>query len=387
MTTKLKLLLIADTYYPKVDGTLKFMEEFVKRSSNDFEISLLVPHLSKEKNVLLDEKVDHVTFIEPSRWISLSGYPSMKLSRLNKNRIIKAIKEADVVFIQGPAMMSYLSIYYAHKYKRKTFFYIHTISWELFAKFFPSILGHLFWRLIRRISVKLYNQCDHILVPYHGLKDSLISQGVKTPIGVAKLGVDIDLFSPAKDKKLAKEKLGIEPHKIVIGYVGRISTEKNTAILLEAFLKLKHQQQIHLLIVGDGSEEQKEDFAGTQNCTVTGFVTNVQDYLKAMDIFVMPSLTETTSLATLEAMSCGLPVIASRVGYIKDYITRSYNGLFFPKNSASLLAVKLENLIKDTALQHSLGENARKTIVYSFSWDRSINRIKRFLKGDLDEEQ
>ena len=48
-------------------------------------------------------------------------------------------QEADLVFIQGPAMISYLSIYYAHRYGKKTFFYIHTLSWELFEKFFPRI--------------------------------------------------------------------------------------------------------------------------------------------------------------------------------------------------------------------------------------------------------
>jgi len=384
---KKKLLLVADTYYPKVDGTLKFVEEFVRRSRDDFEISLLVPNLSKGKRWPLEEKVRRVTFIEPSTIISLSGYPNMKLTRINKNNIINAVEEADLVFIQGPGLISYLSIYYSHKLKRKTFFYVHTISWELFAKFFPSFLGSLFLMVIRRFSVMLYNRCNQMMVPYHGLKESLLNHGVKTKIDVAKLGVDIDVFSPAKDKHISKEKVGLDPQKIVIGYVGRISKEKNTAILLEAFEKLKHQEQIHLLIVGDGTSEQKKKLKEKPNCTITGFVNNVQDYLKAMDIFVMPSLTETTSLATLEAMSCGLPVIASRVGYIKDYITRNYNGLFFPKNNAALLALKLENLIQDTALRFSLGENARKTIVYSFSWDRSINQIKKILKDEIGEDK
>ena len=88
---KKKLLLVADTYYPKVDGTLKFVEEFVRRSRDDFEISLLVPNLSKGKRWPLEEKVRRVTFIEPSTIISLSGYPNMKLTRINKNNIINAV--------------------------------------------------------------------------------------------------------------------------------------------------------------------------------------------------------------------------------------------------------------------------------------------------------
>ena len=125
---KPKLLLVADTYYPKVDGTLKFMEEFIKRSKNTFDISLLVPFLGEKQG-------DNVTYIDPSKRLVLSGYPLMRLSLKNLRKIKRAIKDADIVFIQGPALISYLSIYYSHKYKKKTVFYTHTIAWELFEKF------------------------------------------------------------------------------------------------------------------------------------------------------------------------------------------------------------------------------------------------------------
>ena len=105
-------------------------------------------------------------------------------------------------------------------------------------------------------------------------------------------------------------------------------------MLLEAFRKLEEQENILLLMVGDGTEKQVKEFKEIKNCKVTGFVPNVQDYLKAMDIFVMPSLTETTSLATLEAMACGLPVIATKVGYIKNYLVKNHNGIFSPATAA-----------------------------------------------------
>ncbi len=135
-----------------------------------------------------------------------------------------------------------------------------------------------------------------------------------------------------------------------------------------------------LLIVGDGPVIQVQEFKKTKNCTVTGFVPNVQDYLKAMDIFVMPSLTETTSLATLEAMSTGLPVIATKVGFMQRYIIRKYNGMFFPRNSPGILAAKIDQLLQEKELRRHLGQNARKTIMYSFSWERSISKITRMLK-------
>jgi len=372
MNQKPKLLLVADTYYPKVDGTLKFMEEFMKRAQDSFEISLLVPDYGTHRG-------KKVTYIDVSKIWKVSGYANLKLSLGNIKKIKTAIKEADLVFIQGPGMISYLSIYYARRYNKKNFFYTHTLTWELFEKFFPGFFKKPFSYLIKKLSVGLYNRCDEILVPYHELKEHLQEQGVRAEITTARLGVDIDTFNPTADKRASKEKMHLSPEKKVIGYVGRISREKNTDLLLEAFQKIEEQDNIMLLMVGDGPEKRTKELKQLKNCKVTGFVNNVQDYLKAMDVFVMPSLTETTSLATLEAMSTGLPVIATRVGFIKSYIIKNHNGMFFPRNSSAMLSAKISKLLKDRELRERLGQNARKTVAYGFSWERSINRIKRIL--------
>lgn len=378
MSDKPKLLLVTDTYYPKVDGTLRFMEEFIKRNQSEFNISLLVPDYGVHKG-------KNVTYLEPSKIFKISGYHNLKLSFKNIKKIKKAIKETDLVFVQGPAMISYLSIYYAYKYEKKTYFYVHTLSWELFEKFFPPIIGWFLFRLIKKASIYFYNHCDGIFVPYHELQDYLVQNGVKTEIDIARLGVDIDVFYPTINKRLSRKKLNIDAEKKVIGYVGRISKEKNVQILLEAFNKLYDRKNVVLLMVGDGPESQTRKFKETNNCIITGFVPDVHNYLQAMDIFVMPSLTETTSLATLEAMSSGIPVIATKVGFIKNYLVKNHNGMFFPRNSSTLLAMKINKLLKDNKLREKLGYNARKTVAYSFSWERSINRIKRLLIKKLYE--
>lgn len=379
MMEKKRLLLVADTYYPKVDGTLRFMEEFVKRAQNEFEITLLVPKFPDLGTERRSHLVENIVFIDHSKKLKVSGYPNMAFSLKNLRKIKNAVKEADIVFVQGPAFISYLSIYYGRKYHKKTVFYVHTIAWELFAKFFPPFLNKIFGGLIKVVSLFFYNRCTALLVPYHGLKTNLTGN-VRVPIHVAQLGVDVNLFSPPGDKRLSKQNIGIDPDKVIIGYVGRVSKEKNVKVLLEAFLRLPQQDKLFLLIVGDGPREQVKKFNEVPHCRVTGFVDNVQDYTKAMDIFVMPSLTETTSLATLEAMSTGIPVIVSRVGYIKEYVVRNHNGIFFPRNNEEILAVKMESLLRDKTFQRYLGENARKTAVYSFSWEQSIQRITRLLK-------
>jgi glycosyltransferase involved in cell wall biosynthesis len=365
---KPKILIVADTYYPKVDGTLKFIEEVIKRTKNNFDISLLVPEFSCKqiKGIQTD-------FLEVSKHFHISGYHTLKFSFKNLKAIKKVVLETDLVFVQGPALVSYLAVHYAHKYKKKTALYIHVVSWDLFAKFFHFLIN----KIIKRIFVRSYNKCSQIIIPYFGLVKELREAGVKSDIQVARLGVDINRFLPAKNKQARKKKFKL-PDKTIVGYVGRISKEKNTLVLLKALKKLD-PEKFFLLMVGDGKKEIVEEFKKVKNCKITGFVDNVEDYLQAMDIFVMPSLVETTSLATLEAMSCGLPVIVTKVGYMKDYVIKDYNGLFFPRANPTLLALKIDKLRKDYELREKLSSNARKTTAYSFSWERSINKIKKII--------
>ncbi len=375
MISKPKLLIVADTYYPKVDGTLRFIEEFMRRAHEEFSISLLVPDLGTRP-----ASTYPVTFLRPSRIFSLSGYPNLQFSTHNFRLLKQAIQNTECVFVQGPGLISYFAIWYAHKYDKKCVVYTHVIPWEAFPTFFSKVLQPLVRFFFLRISVLCYNRAHRLLIPYKDLQVVYNSKGVRTPMYIAKLGIDIVRFKPVIDKIAAKKKVGIDPTKFVVGYVGRISSEKNIEILLDAFSKLNQPEELVLLLVGDGSLHQKRLLEFPANCVVTGFVSNVQDYLQAMDIFVMPSLTETTSLATLEAMSVGLPVLATKVGFIAHYINKDHNGVFFPASNSTFLAAKLEKLRTQPNTRAYLGNNARRTIVYSYSWERSINRIKRLIK-------
>lgn len=377
MEKKIKVLIVADTYHPKVDGTLKFMDEFIKRSSREFEISLLVPNYNNYQ----DSK--NKSFLDVSKMVSLSNYAPIKLSFKNIRKIKNKIKEHELIFVQGPALTSFLAIYYGRKYNKKVVTYVHVILWELYEKFFPQYMKKFSFSIFREITIKFYNYCDLVLVPYHDLRKQLKERDVSSQIKIARLGVDINKFKVIKKKELVRKKLHLPKKKIIIGYVGRVSVEKNVHTLMEAFKKLPNQEKLRLLIVGDGDKELISELKEIKNCHVTGFVDNVNEYLHSMDIFVMPSLTETTSLATLEAMSTGLPVIATKVGFMKNYIVKDYNGEFFPKENPNYLTVKLQKLLDNPELMEKLGTNARKTMAYSFSWERSINRIKRILKEEF----
>jgi glycosyltransferase involved in cell wall biosynthesis len=191
------------------------------------------------------------------------------------------------------------------------------------------------------------------------------------------LGVDSEKFIPVKDKMKAKEAIGIERNCFVIGYCGRLGREKDLKTLYRGFLRAKRDiPNLRLMIVGSGVQEYEDLFKGKKGMYFMGSQNNVIPYLQAMDAFVLTSKTETTSLATLEAMSVGVPVLVTPVGHIVEYISDKKNGLLFPVGDAYALSRLIKLVYEDMNLRDKLSGNARKTILEMYSWDKTVKDIK-----------
>jgi glycosyltransferase involved in cell wall biosynthesis len=203
---------------------------------------------------------------------------------------------------------------------------------------------------------------------------------ITAPCRIIRLGIDTAKFVPPKDKRKAKALVGVEANSFVIGYVGRLGREKDVLTLYRAFLQLsKKVTNSRLLIVGDGIADVKRHMMHNNRVVLAGNQSDVSPYLQAMDVFVLPSLIETTSLATLEAMSTQVPVICTPVGLIKEYIREKKNGLLFPVGNSLILSLKLEWLASDTDTRTNLGKAGRETVLKEYSWQRTVDNVKQAL--------
>ena len=375
-----KLLITTDTYYPKKDGVMIFLEKVVPALAEEYDVTIAAPVFSREE-VKTIGKARAVGF-PVSEKLKMADYNSVRISRKNVKKLKELVKESDVVFSQDLAFLGALSIYYGKKYKKHVLNYVHQITWEhaVDVLSISNLSKKILSSFIRTEVRRLYNKCSTLIVPYPELATELEERGVESKKAIVPLGVDITQFKPPENKYIAKQNLGFDPKSRVIGYCGRISKEKDLNTLKKAYLRLKDEyKDIRLLIVGSGPETQMNQLKKIPGVKITGFVKDVAPYLQAMDIFVMPSLTETTSLATLEAMACKLAVITTRVGYIKEYIINKYNGMFFGKRNDYLLRKRIELLLNDQGTRHILGQNARKTVENKFLWEKTVEGIRKAL--------
>ena len=162
-----------------------------------------------------------------------------------------------------------------------------------------------------------------------------------------------------------RERLGIAPDAPVLGTIARLDPIKNQAMMLEALVAVRERYpDCVLLLAGDGPEReslerlvQKLDL--TENVRFAGFVTDIADHLDAIDVFLLTSWSEGTSMTLLEAMSLGKAIVVTRVGGNVEILEDGRTALFVEAGDAKALTTNIERLIDDEALRSRLGESAR----------------------------
>jgi D-inositol-3-phosphate glycosyltransferase len=213
-------------------------------------------------------------------------------------------------------------------------------------------------------------------------------------IELIRTGVDERLFRPI-DKETAIKETGINFKNIIL-FVGRITKAKGLRILVKAFAKVKNQfnEEIKLMVVGGDtsgvmhseaeSREKKhlkrlikklrlkEDviFLGPVNRELLPYIYSIAD------VCAVPSLYESFGLVAVEAMSCGTPVIASKVGGLAHTVIDGYSGLHFLPGRSDQLAKAILKLITDSEKMKKIGVNARLRTAREFGLERTVKQIK-----------
>jgi len=361
---KKQLLITTDCFLPRWDGIARFLKELVPLLSTEFDVTVACPRFPGTPPDIPGIRIHRFPLLN-------IRFGDIHFAWVSSANLLPLVERADIVFNQTLGPIGMAGIAAAKKLDVPLVSFVHSIDWELASRAvkYGKFLVELTVKILARWK---YNQCDLLLTPSTGVSDILSLNGIKTRKAVVPLGVDVKRFTPPASKAMAKKAIGIDPDKLVVGFCGRIGREKDLPTLIKAFRRVQHKHAVQLLIVGAGIEERS---FRNPRITLTGAVDNVVPCLQAMDIFVLPSLTETSSLATMEAMSCGLPVIATPVGSVKDYIEDGVNGFLFPRQDVDVLVEKLNALLKSPKAREAVGAAARQTITRRHTWEQVAKQV------------
>jgi glycosyltransferase involved in cell wall biosynthesis len=236
-------------------------------------------------------------------------------------------------------------------------------------------------KLMLAMRNKILRRADRFVALSSEIATELQSHGVHTSrIHRIPNGVNIQIFRPVspEDKRQLRQTLGIPLQATTIIFTGRLVSYKGLPLLLRVWRELRRKHpQVYLLLVGSGGlglencEAELKQYVAAHSLedsvVFTGDVDPVHHYLQASDIFVFPTENEAFGISLIEAMACGLPVISTRAGGIRDILQHRRNGLVVEAGDFQQLFDALNSFIRNSPLSARLGKAAWQTVQDSYS--------------------
>ena len=231
--------------------------------------------------------------------------------------------------------------------------------------------------------------------------DALVADGwaashlpaiIGRPVHAVPKGVDAELFRPAGPN--LRDSLGLTNRRVVLS-VGRFVPIKNMALLIDALARMvPSDPDLHLLLVGEGPEldalkQQAGRLNVTRAVTFAGYVPQheMARYYRTADVFALASDFDNSPNVVLEAMACGLPVVATDVGGVAEYVAAGRGGDLVPRGDATAMAGVLGDWLSSADRRRAAGAFNRQRVVQEFSWRASAARLLEVYQGVLQERQ
>jgi alpha-1,6-mannosyltransferase len=224
--------------------------------------------------------------------------------------------------------------------------------------------GGLTEPVIRRYLRVLYERCDVVFAPSRVMCEFLQELGIAHAMHQP-LGVDTEVFNPARRSGALREWLGLPANARVLVYAGRFAEEKNLPVLFKAFEHLG--APYHLLLIGGRRRARP-----TGNVTIIPYRRNsleLAQWVASADALVHAGTKETFGLVILEAMACGRPVVAARAGAFPEFVDDSVGVLAEPDSGAGMAAAIAALYERDL---EAVGLAARARVLRQFTWDRAF---------------
>ncbi|MCX8151087.1 MAG: glycosyltransferase family 4 protein [Candidatus Bathyarchaeota archaeon] len=376
--TQTKLCIVTHTFLPHVGGIERVVYEQSKRLlKRQFELMVLTHRNYTTKSY----NYDHIP-VQCYEALNIGfrlgiPYPIPKVSSFRT--FLQAVKLNDLVHAHGhPYLSSLAAAKLAKRYRKPFVLTQHNTFID-----YKGMWNTVEWLNDAFVGKKVLKSADKIVAVSNATKNYVLSLGAEAEkIEVVYNGVDLDRFklSPAAKEKIRK-KHNIPFEAIVAVTVRRLVYKNGIDTLIEAAkTALRINKDLVFLVIGKGPDfvdikAKIEQLGISHRFILAGFVPDedLPDYYNAADFFVLPSKSgEGLPLVALEAMACGLPLLTTDVGGIKEIIINGYGKLVPPNMPKSLAEAILEFSTSVTTIAK---EKLRNEVKKSYGWDANVDKM------------
>lgn len=391
----MRILIGTDNFYPNVNGAARFSYEFTKGLVKlGHEVSVIAPS-TKFKDLVSKHKgmtIYGVRSVMIPKIIHPSG---MRVPlTINSKQVKKWVEEIkpDVIHIQDHFMIGYqiskvgrkmgIPIVGTNHFMPENF--IHYLYPPDFAK---KPLSKLAWRQF----INVYKNLDLITTPTETAANLIRNLGLKKNIISISCGIDLNRFNSKSQGDYLRKRFKITSSKPVVLFVGRLDKEKKLDQVIRAFTNVLKSEDAQLVIAGKGKEKSNlvklsQKLGIEENVSFTGFVSDkdLPSLYHCADLFVIASIAELQSLATMEAMASGLPVVAAKVMALPELVHNGKNGYLFNEADTKTLGEKIIKILKNPALKKKMSKNSL-SIIKNHNIEKTLKKYVQIYQQLLPE--
>jgi glycosyltransferase involved in cell wall biosynthesis len=273
----------------------------------------------------------------------------------------------NIVHISSPDYSGHRMVSWARARRLPVLASVHT-RFETYLRYYNMAWGE---PAIEAMLRRLYRRCDALVAPSESMAQVLRAQRMNYDISIWSRGVDREIFAPARRDLAWRRSLGVADGTVVIGFLGRLVMEKGLDVFSDTIDELRQRGVPHkVLVIGEGPARAWFE-ARLPDAVFVGFQAG-EDLARAvasMDMLFNPSVTETFGNVTLEAMACGLPVVAAAATGSESLVDDHVSGRLIRPGAIHQFAEALRAYIADPDLRRKHGDAGERR-AGEFSWDR-----------------
>ncbi|KPF91392.1 glycosyl transferase family 1 [Novosphingobium sp. AAP83] len=272
-----------------------------------------------------------------------------------------------VVHVSSPDVVAHRAVSWARGRKLPILASVHT-RFETYFRYY-----NMAWMepVVEALMRRFYRRCDALVAPSESMAQVLRDQRMNYDIDIWSRGVDRDVFNPAARSLEWRREHGIADDDVAIGFLGRLVMEKGLDVFSDSIDQLQRKGvKFKVMVIGEGPAHDwftarlpEAVFVGFQGGADLGRA------VASMDVLFNPSVTETFGNVTLEAMACGVPVVAAAATGSQSLVDDGVSGRLIAPGAVRQFAEALRSYVEDPSLRARHGAAGEERSL-EFSWDR-----------------
>ncbi|MBA2392005.1 MAG: glycosyltransferase [Ktedonobacteraceae bacterium] len=363
----MRIMIVTDQYPPMVGGVPTVTHGLaVDFANREHQVWVVAPNYGSRDTRTVEDKVRVYRF-SSFEWPAYEGLRIPFLPFVPVRNLIKKV-DPDIIHIHSPIVLGNIAQILAGGLRKPVIATNHYMPTNINNSLMSEpLIGKYLSNITYSYLVHFCNRCEYVTAPTQTALNLLYEYGLRAPARPISNGIDLQKYSPGARDLAVLQRFKLPTEQPLLLHVNRLSEEKRINVLIDATAKIK--SNAHLALVGTGPavvelHAQVERLQLQERISFLGFVQDADllQLRRAADLFVIPSEAELQSLATMEAMACGLPVIAANAWALPELVHPEENGFLFQPGNSDELAKYIDILASDTAMKQHMGEESLRII-------------------------